>query len=278
MTSHPGPRGENFPVALRVLPADTRRHLLALYRYARFLDDLGDEPQPGLTGPEDRLAALDEFETRLRALYRGDAADHPVLDGLAGTVAACDLPIEPLLRLVEANRMDQITTRYGTFEQLLEYCQHSADPVGELVLGVFGQATPERIALSNWICTALQIIEHLQDVRQDWRRGRLYLPKEDVDRFGVAPSDLDRPHAGQALRHLVAFEAERARAFLESGAPLVATLTGWARLAVGGYVAGGRAALDALERAGYDPLPGPPRAGKRQIFAAWLRATVRSAG
>lgn len=278
MASHPGTRGENFPVALRVLPADTRRHLLALYRYARFLDDLGDEPQPGLTGPEERLAALDEFEQRLRMLYRGEAACHPVLDELAGTIVECDLPIAPLLRLIEANRMDQIATRYGTFDQLLEYCQHSADPVGELVLGVFGQVTPERIALSDRICTALQIIEHLQDVRQDWRRGRLYLPKEDLDRFGVALSDLDRPHAGQALRHLIGFESERARAFLESGAPLVSTLRGWARLAVSGYVAGGRAALDAIERAGYDPLPGPPRADRSQIFATWLRATVRSAG
>ncbi len=298
MTEVKTARGENFPVALRVRPARTRRHLMALYGYARFVDDLGDEPGRGAAA--DRLAALDDVEAQVRGVYQGREPGHPVLAELAATVRACDLPAEPLLKLIEANRIDQITTRYGTFEQLVDYCDRSANPVGELVLHVFGQASAERVALSNMVCTALQVIEHLQDVAEDWQRGRLYLPKEDLDRFGVAPGDLDRavaaraepsgrggrrryrpgagPGADPPLRNLIAFEAERARAYLDSGAPLVSTLRGWARLAVGGYVAGGRAALSALARSGYDPLFRPVKAGKGAVLRQWLVAGLRSAG
>lgn len=303
--------GENFPVALRVLPAATRRHLVALYDYARHVDDLGDEPLPSTTGtgeprsapagrgeapppstrrgePDatakgpaagpDRLAALDEFEAELRDLYAGRPVRHPVLRALGPTVQDRGLPLDPLLRLIEANRVDQHVTRYGTFGQLVDYCTLSANPVGELVLHVFGQASPERVALSDRICTALQIVEHLQDVAEDHRRGRVYLPKADLDRFGVTEDDLGQPRAGQALRELIGFEAERATAWLESGAPLVSSLRGWARLAVSGYLAGGRAALDALAEAGYDPLAGPPKPGRRQVVARWLIAAVRNPG
>jgi squalene synthase HpnC len=268
---------ENFPVALSILPRAVRRHLRALYRYARFVDDVGDEPAPGLTNA-DRLEILDGFEAEVRQLYSGSTVRHPVLRALAPTVIACRLPAGPLLRLIQANRIDQAVTRYATFEDLLEYCTYAAEPVGELVLHIFGQASPERVVRSNRICSALQIVEHLQDVAEDHRRGRVYLPKADMDRFGVAEDDLSRPTAGQPLRDLVGIEAERARALLESGAPLVATLHGWARLAVGGYLAGGRATLTALGRSGYDPLPAPPRARRRETATHWLAATTRSAG
>ncbi|MEV6924107.1 squalene synthase HpnC [Dactylosporangium sp. NPDC051485] len=268
---------ENFPVALRILPGITRRHLYALYRYARFVDDLGDEPVRGMTAAE-RTAALDAFETDVRRLYDGQRVAHPVLSGLAPTVLACGLPAGPLLRLIEANRVDQTVTRYATFDELVGYCSLSADPVGELVLHVFGQADPLRVGLSDRICTALQVVEHLQDIAEDYRRGRVYLPEADLDRFGVREADLAAATASHALRGLVRFEAGRAKALLDAGSPLLATLHGWARVAVAGYLAGGYATLQALRRSGYDPLPGPPRPRRRDIAVSWLVAMVRSIG
>ncbi|MFG1953847.1 squalene synthase HpnC [Micromonospora sp. NPDC048830] len=266
---------ENFPVALRILPRRYRRHLLALYAYARQVDDLGDEALPA---PTDRLAALDEVEAELRLLYAGRRVTHPAVRVLVPTVAECRLPLDALVRLVEANRADQRVTRYATFDQLVEYCTLSANPVGELVLRVFGQDSPARIALSDRVCTALQIVEHLQDVAEDHRRGRVYLPAEDMARFGVTEADLARPTAGRQLRELVEFSAERARAWLDAGAPLVSALHGWARLAVGGYLAGGRATLDALAAADHDPLRTTVRPRGRRVLLCWLSATVRSAG
>jgi squalene synthase HpnC len=266
--------GENFPVALRVLPTRIRRHLLALYTYARYVDDLGDEPDSAGRddGPEARLAALHHVERAVRALYEGHPPRHPVLVRLAPTVVECRFPLDPLLRLIEANRRDQQVTRYPTFGALVEYCHLSADPVGELVLHVFDAATPARITLSNRICTALQIIEHLQDVAEDRRRGRIYLPTRDLAAAGVPEETLDAARADEPLRKVVRRQAERARELLDAGAPLVGDLRGWARLAVGGYVAGGRAALAALARADYDPLPGPPKPTRAGIAAAWLRS------
>ncbi|SCF07784.1 squalene synthase HpnC [Micromonospora viridifaciens] len=266
---------ENFPVALRVLPGRYRRHLLAVYAYARQIDDIGDEPLPGTT---DRVAALDAIEAELRSVYAGREVSHPVVRGLAPTVAECRLPLDALVRLIEANRVDQRVTRYATFDQLVGYCNLSANPVGELVLHVFGQVDEARIALSDRICTALQLVEHLQDVAEDHRRGRVYLPAEDLDRFDVTEDDLARPSASRQLRELIEYEAERARAWLDAGAPLVAALHGWARLAVSGYLAGGRATLDALAAAGHDPLSATVRPRGRRVLHRWLAATVRSAG
>jgi squalene synthase HpnC len=172
------------------------------------------------------------------------------------------------VRLIEANRLDQRVSRYATWEELRGYCALSADPVGELVLGVLGSATPERVALSDSICTALQLTEHCQDVAEDLARGRVYLPAEDLARFGCTVGDLAAAHAGEPLREVLAFEVARARGLLRDGAPLIGELPGRARFALAGFVAGGRAALDAIERAGYDVLPGPPRAGR------WRRLLV----
>ncbi|MFC3502505.1 squalene synthase HpnC [Micromonospora krabiensis] len=266
---------ENFPVALRVLPRRHRRHLVAIYGYARHVDDVGDEPlAPGV----DRLAELNRVEAELRALYAGRTVSHPVVRALASTVADCDLPLDALVRLVEANRVDQRVTRYETFAQLVDYCTLSANPVGELVLHVFGQVGQARRELSDRICTALQLVEHLQDVAEDHRRGRIYLPAEDLERFGVGEDELSRPAASRALRELVAFEAERARAWLDAGAPLVSALHGWARLAVGGYLAGGRATLDALAEVDHDPLRWTVRPRRGRMLRRLASATVRSAG
>jgi squalene synthase HpnC len=269
--------GENFPVALRILPERTRHHLLALYTYARFVDDLGDEP--GAAGSTDtaeaRLSALRRLEVELRGLYAGVPSSQPVLMRLAPTVDACHLPIGPLLRLIEANRRDQEVVRYASFESLVDYCHLSADPVGELVLHVFDAQSPRRIALSDRICTALQVIEHLQDVGEDYRRGRIYLPTEELERFGVDEEQLAAPHASGLLRYVIRRQAERAADLLDAGTPLVAGLRGWARLAVAGYVAGGRAALAALRRTDYDPLPGPPPPTRRGTAVQLARTLLR---
>jgi squalene synthase HpnC len=248
-------RGENFPVASHVLPRPVRRHLLALYGFARLVDQIGDE------APGDRLAALDWLERELDRAYVGQA-EHPLLRALQPTLAVCRLPRRPFLALIEANRIDQHVSRYETWEQLLGYCELSANPVGELVLEVLGLATPERLALSGSICTALQLAEHWQDVAEDLVRGRVYLPARDMARWGCEERDLHAAHAGEPLRRLLAMEVGRTRELLDRGAPLIGTLHGRAKLAVAGFVGGGRAALGAIERAGCDVLAGPPRAGR----------------
>jgi squalene synthase HpnC len=254
-------RSENFPVASRILPRAARSHLLAVYGFARLVDELGDSFEG------DRLAALDWLEEDLDRAFAG-RAEHPLLVRLTPTLRECRLPREPFARLIEANRVDQRVKSYATWEQLRAYCSLSADPVGELVLGVLGMATPARVALSDSICTALQLTEHCQDVAEDLADGRVYLPLEDLERFGAGSSDLAAPSAGGPVRGVLAFEVARARGLLDDGAPLVGQLRGRARIAVAAFVAGGRSALDAIERSGYDVLAGPPRAsGARRALS-----------
>lgn len=262
--------GENFPVTPKVLPANTRQHFQALYGFARLVDDIGDE------APGDRLALLDELQADLERIWTTGEPRLPVHRRLALTVRARGLPAEPFFRLIEANRMDQRVTRYETFDDLLRYCTLSADPIGRMVLGVLGVATPDRVALSDRVCTALQLAEHLQDVAEDHAAGRIYLPQEDMATFGVAESDLDAPTASPALRNLMAFQVARARTILDQGAPLASLLEGRMRLAITGFIGGGRAALDAVRRAGYDVLGGPPKASRQRILAASLRVAARS--
>jgi squalene synthase HpnC len=262
---------ENFPVASRVLPRRERGHLMALYGFARLVDELGDSDE---RSPAERLAALDWLEGELDQAFRGQAV-HPLLVRVGETVRDCGLTREPFVRLIDANRMDQRVGRYETWEQLRGYCALSADPVGELVLAVFGLATPARIALSDSICTALQLAEHCQDVAEDLARGRIYLPAEDLRRFDCAEGELAREHASAALRAVLAFEVARARQLLADGAPLIAQLRGRPKLAVAAFVAGGSAALEAIEGVRYDVLAGAPRAGRLRRAAALAR-TLRA--
>ena len=236
--------GENFSVAARVLSRRDREHLLAVYGFARLADEIGDEHGGN------RLAALDWLEGELDLAYVGEARD-PLLRSLQSTIVECDLPREPLLRLIEANRTDQRVTRYETWRELESYCELSANPVGELVLRVFGLLTPARLALSDRVCTALQLVEHLQDLAEDVARGRLYLPAEDLARFGSSHGQLSDllVHAGgegegkvvrvgaptrghaqdgarSAVRETVRFEAARVRELLGAGAPLMRSVPG----------------------------------------------------
>jgi len=238
---------ENFPVATRILPAHLRRHLMAIYGFARLADDIGDE------APGDRLASLDWLEGELDAAAAG-AATHPILQALTPTLRELDLPLEPFRRLIEANRQDQRVRRYASWDELAAYCELSANPVGHLVLAVFGAATPERLALSDRVCTGLQLVEHCQDVGEDARRGRVYLPAADRERFGCQESDVLGVSAGPALRLLLRFELARAAELLAAGRELTSGLRGWARLTVAGYVAGGQATIDAIGGADFDVL------------------------
>jgi squalene synthase HpnC len=263
---------ENFPVALRLLPGSIRPHLVNLYDVARTIDDLGDE------APGDRRAQLLAFRDDMDRIWSGGQPRAAVLRRLAGSVRARSLSRQPFADLVEANLVDQTTTHYATFADLMGYCELSADPVGRLVLEVFGASTPGRVALSDRICSALQVIEHCQDVAEDYRAGRVYLPREDLDTFGVEPADFAEPVAGPRVRALVAFEAQRAEALLNSGTPLLRELRGWARLAVAGYVAGGRAAVLAMRRHGWAVLPThPPRRRLdvlRALVSLWTTAAL----
>ncbi|MEU8618363.1 squalene synthase HpnC [Streptomyces sp. NPDC048623] len=284
---------ENFPVAPFFLPRAWRDDLMAVYGFARLVDDIGDgDLAPGGADArylgvapehaEDRIALLDAFETDLRRVFdpAGEAPHHPLLRALVPTVERCGLPPEPFLGLVAANRQDQLVRRYETYDDLLAYCELSANPVGRLVLGITGTATPERIRRSDEICTALQIVEHLQDVAEDLARDRVYLPAEDLKRFHVTTDDLAAPTAGASVRALIAFEADRARALLDSGAPLVGSVRGRLRLLLAGFTGGGYAALDAIAAAGFDVLPGPPKATKPSLMrrAGAVLLTARREG
>jgi squalene synthase HpnC len=262
-------RGENFPVASRLLGSRLREPLLAIYGFARLVDQIGDES----TG--DRPALLDWLDSEIDVIYEGGMPAHPALRRMAIVVRQAEIPAEPLHRLVQANRVDQTTSSYATFEDLLGYCELSANPVGQMVLGVFGAATPERIELSDAVCSALQVTEHLQDVREDLSRGRVYLPQEDLARFGCDEADLVASPTPERVRTLVAFEVERARSLFDRGARLIALLNGRPKLAVMAFVAGGRAALTAIERAAFAVGVEPPRP-TMAVRAAALVRTARA--
>jgi squalene synthase HpnC len=286
--------GENFPVAMRVLARAHRRRLLAVYGFARLADELGDE----LAG--DRLAALDWLEGELDRAYAASAR-HPLMLSLQETLAECALPRQAFVRLIDANRLDQRSHRYESWEQLQAYCSLSANPVGELVLGVFELASPERIELSDRVCTALQLVEHIQDLGEDVRRGRHYLPAQDLARFecsheqlaelcsraghgldlGGVPAVSPTPGADFArwsdrLCKAIVFETARAWELLAAGLPLVAGVHGRPKLALAGFVAGGEAALEAIARTDFNVLAGVarPSASTRVRLAA--RVLVRS--
>ena len=266
---------ENFPVLSLAVPAGKRRALAAIYAFCRAVDDLGDE------AAGDRRALLDAWEEDLLKVW-GGSPRHPLLKALSEVVLEWELPPEPFRRLVRANRMDQARSRYATFEELRDYCRHSADPVGRLVLHVLGHRDEERQRLSDATCTALQLANFWQDVRRDLKdRGRIYLPLEDLARFGVPEADLDLSRATPALRSLLAFEAARARGLFREGLALTGLLRGRARWMIAAFSAGGLAVLDALAAQGYDPLvrrPSPSPALRRRalLSTGWGLLTGRS--
>jgi squalene synthase HpnC len=248
---------------------------MAIYGFARLADDIGDEVDG------DRLADLDWLQAELESAYEGHAT-HPAMRRLSPVLAELKLNREPFLALIEANRVDQKVRRYETFDDLVGYCMLSAAPVGRLVLDVFRVSTPSLVPLSDDVCIGLQIVEHLQDVGEDARRGRIYLPQEDMGRFGCRGDDLLASSASPALRRLVAFEAERAANLLASGVALARQLPMRPRVAVAGFAAGGTAALAAIRRADHDVLsanraPRPLTVARHAISNMVMSSRIRAA-
>ena len=255
---------ENFTVGSWLLPRDKRKHIYAVYAFCRTVDDLGDEHEG------DRLQALDEWEQDLRRCY-DDTPRHPYMIALRETIRAFDIPIEPFLKLIHANRMDQTTTRYPSYSDLEHYCRHSANPVGRLVLYVFGYQDDQRLRLSDYTCTALQLANFWQDVARDYAMGRIYVPLEDMQRFGYTEDQLARGLFTRQFRDLMELEVERARDLFRRGLKLVETLQGRFKLDVALYSVGGMKVLDAIERQGYNVLGRRPtlsRAAKGRLMLA----------
>lgn len=254
-------RTENFPVASLLFPRRLRPHLRAIYGFARLVDILGDEVEG------DRLLALDELEREVDRCYTG-GPEWPVMRVLQPTIREFDLPREPFLRLIEANRMDQRVSEYPTWADLRFYCTHSADPVGRLVLGLLRLADePDLVAASDDVCTGLQLVNFLQDVPRDRALGRVYLPADDRRLFGV--EDVDRP--SPELRALLEFEAARARGLLAKGVVLQERIGGRVGRAVGLFARGGLAALEALEHARWDIFTQRPRPSRVRLALAAVR-------
>ena len=246
---------ENFTVGSRLLPGDKRRHFYAIYAFCRFVDDLGDEFEG------DRLQALDYWEEEVEACFSGTPT-HPYMVAVQDTIRSFDIPREPFLRLIEANRMDQRTKRYATYADLDHYCRHSANPVGRLVLYVCGHRDEERQRLSDFTCTALQLANFWQDVARDHAMGRIYIPREDMDRFGYTEEQLAQGVVTDGFRRLIAFEVDRARDLFHRGLPLVDLVDGSLKLDVALFSKGGLSVLDSIERQGFDVLSHRPVVGR----------------
>jgi squalene synthase HpnC len=256
---------ENFPVVSWLLPRDLRPHIFALCAYCRGVDDLGDEAEG------DRLALLDEWEAELQRCYAGAPRDTRFV-ALDDTIARFDIPREPFERLIEANRRDQHITRYATFEELLDYCSYSANPVGEMVLCVFGYRDEERRRLADATCTALQLANFWQDVARDYAAGRIYIPQEDMERFEVTESDLAAPAASRPVRRLIRFQVQRTRGLFRRGLPLIQAVAGPLRTDLRLFTLGGLAVLDAIERQRYDVLSHRPK------LSRWDKARIGMRG
>lgn len=252
---------ENFSVATSLLPAQIRRHFYSVYAFCRGVDDLGDE------AAGDRLGQLAEWERQLRMCYSGTPS-HRYFIALQETIQQFEVPVTPFLKLIEANRRDQRTRRHPDYAELLDYCDHSANPVGRIVLYLFGHREPELHELSDHTCTALQLTNFWQDVRRDYEMGRVYLPLADMAEFRVNEETIARRQATPEFRRLMKFEVDRARELFRRGYPLAAKVVKPARIDVALFTAGGLGVLRAIERQDYDVLSARPRLSK------WAKARL----
>jgi squalene synthase HpnC len=240
---------ENFPVASVLLPKRWREPIAAIYAFARSADDFADE---GDLEPARRLALLDDYRTELTAMQEGLSSRHPVFLRLRPVVADYQLPLQLFHDLLDAFSQDVTKTRYATFMELKDYCRRSADPVGRLLLKLFGTDSAENLYRSDAICTSLQLINHWQDIAVDWRKGRVYLPAEDLARFGVGEDQIARAEVDERWRALMRFQIDRARALMREGAPLGRSLPGRIGLEIRAIVAGGLRIAAKIEAGGYD--------------------------
>jgi|GEM_PF-246434 len=281
---------ENFNVASKLLPKNVREHLINIYRYCRYIDDIGDISSGDRTG--NLLLAEEELKRALDG-----STDNKVFSSVVATVKKTSASKENLFSLIAANLLDQTKKTYDTFEELCDYCKLSANPVGRLVLSVFGAYNPDTVSASDKICTSLQIIEHLQDVAEDYSTGRIYLPKEDLDKFHVSAEILsgkartsgaksklanieftrNNLQDAKEIKRLLSFECGRARQLMIEGSSLVKLLpTMAAKIAISGFIGGGLAQLDAIEKSGYDVLAKEIKASKIGLVVNSLKILAKS--
>jgi squalene synthase HpnC len=260
---------ENFSVATWFLPKRLRQHFFNVYAYCRISDDLGDE-----TG--DRVASLqllDEWEAELNACYSG-APRHPAFVALAGTVQQFEIPRQTFADLLTAFRQDQSTTRYQTFDDLLGYCRYSANPVGHLVLYLCGYRDAERQELSNFTCTALQLANFWQDVSVDFSKGRIYLPLEDLMKYGVSEDDIRTGQNTKQFCEMMRFEVQRARDWFDGGLPLISKVSRELAIDLELFSRGGQEILNTIERQRYAVLGNRPAISKSRKLALVARAAL----
>lgn len=264
---------ENFTVVSRLMPAEKRKYIYALYAYSRYTDDLGDELEEG------NLEALDTWEKDLMRIFQGEEPKNAILMALQDTVRSHSLTAEPFRKLIEANRMDQLNKSYGTYEDLLEYCDHSANPVGRVFLGIFGYNDERRNYLSDKTCTGLQLTNFWQDVNRDEKMGRVYLPEEDMKRFGYSRKMLEDRIYNEEFVELMKLEVSRARNLLEEGLELVPLLDSRIKLDVRLFNQGGLSILDKIEEEEYDVLHKRPTLSRGEkvwlFFSNLLKRPVR---
>ena len=260
---------ENFSVATWFLPSRLRQHFYNVYAYCRISDDLGDE----VGDPQQSLELLDQWETELNACYAG-SPKHPVFVALAETVKQFGIPRHEFSDLLIAFRQDQTVTRFETFDDILAYCHYSANPVGHLVLYLCGYSDAERQQLSDYTCTALQLANFWQDVFVDYGKGRIYLPLEDLRRFGVTGENIAQRHATSQFLALMKFEVERARDWFARGLPLVRMVNRELAIDLELFSRGGQEILNAIERQGFDVLKARPEISKSRKLLLVLRAAM----
>ena len=260
---------ENFPVASVLLPKRLVPAVEAIYAFARSADDIADE---GDALPHERLAALAAYEAALASIARGEPQQHAMFARLAVVIAQYKLPLQPFYDLLSAFKQDVGTKSYASFELLLDYCRRSANPVGLLMLHLYGAATPGNVAESDAICSSLQLINFLQDVAIDREKQRIYVPLDDMDRFGVSAAQLDRGDADAPFRAMMFFEVSRARALMLQGAPLAKRLPGRIGWELRLVVQGGLRILEAIEKVDYDVFRRRPKLKVHDWVAILWRA------
>jgi squalene synthase HpnC len=257
---------ENFSVATWFLPQRLRQDFFNVYAYCRISDDLGDE----VGDPEASLGLLDQWEAELDACYAGSPR-HPVFVALSDTIRKCEIPKQTFVDLLTAFRQDQRVSRYATFDEVVGYCRYSANPVGHLVLYLCGYRDAERQALSDFTCTALQLANFWQDVSVDYANGRIYLPVEDLRRFGVGEEDIAAQRNTSAFCGMMRFEVERARDWFRRGLPLIEKVDRELAIDIELFSRGGQEILNAIEAQGYNVLGRRPAISKSRKLALVAR-------
>lgn len=266
---------ENFPVASILVPARLRPAVVAIYRFARAADDLADE---GDAPAPERVAALDAFDRELDRIERGDTPSDPPFPALASAIREHGLPLPPFHDLVSAFRQDVTVTRYADFGQVLDYCRRSANPVGRLLLALYRAQTRANLEASDAICTGLQLTNFWQDIAIDWQKNRVYLPQDDLRRFGVSETNIAEARVDAAWRALLAFEVARARGLLESGRPLTRALPWRVGLELSAIISGGLRILDRIDAVGGDVFARRPVLATSDWLAVAWRVVVPARG